>query len=198
MSLEELKKSVLERAKKKAERILEEAKKKAEEIIQEAKKEYRARYQRERMATIQKIREEEFRKYSVRLMELNTELLELKRKLIDDLLTTARERIKNLPPNARKESLKKLISESLETGIIKGRLVVKVVERDVDLVRDCIDELGLNDRLTSIQTLPDEMLGGLVIEDPDGHLAIDNTYVTRLERALRIIYEKVNQEVFKG
>ncbi len=198
MSLEELKESVLEKARKKAERIVEEARRKAREIVEEAKKEYWERYRREKELMLRKIREEEFRKYSAKLLELNSELLIVKRKLIDELVNTATERIRNLPPEIRKESLRRLIKESMEAGIIKDNFVIKVVNRDVDLVKDCVRELDLTDRLASVGLLPDDMLGGLVIEDTKGDVAIDNTYSTRLERALRIIYEKVNEEVLKG
>lgn len=198
MSLKELRESVLEKARKKAEKILEEARRRAKEIVEEAKKDYWERYRREKETALRKIREEEYRKYSTRLMELNSELLMVKRKLIDELVNTVTERIRNLPPETRIESLRRLIKESLEAGIIKDRFVIKAASRDIDLVKDCVRELDLTDKLAGIDLLPDDMLGGLVIEDVKGDVAIDNTYSTRLERALRIIYEKVNEEVLKG
>ena len=198
MSLEELRKSVIEKARLKAEKILENARKQAEELVESAKREYMERLRQRKEEIITQVREEESRKYTARISELNAELLKLKRKLIEDIVKEATERIKNLSKTERKESIKRLLKDSLGSGIIGGSFRVKVIERDLKLVKEAVNELGLQKDLIAAEIIPEDYLGGLIIENEDSSVAIDNTYRTRLERAIRIILGELNKEIFKG
>ncbi|HDN02248.1 MAG TPA: hypothetical protein ENF42_04650 [Candidatus Bathyarchaeota archaeon] len=198
MSLEELRKSVIEKARLKAEKILENARKQAEELVESAKREYMERLRQRKEEIITQVREEESRKYTARISELNAELLKLKRKLIEDIVKEATERIKNLSKTERKESIKRLLKDSLGSGIIGGSFRVKVIERDLKLVKEAVKELGLQKDLIAAEIIPEDYLGGLIIENEDSSVAIDNTYRTRLERAIRIILGELNKEIFKG
>jgi len=198
VSLEELRKSVIEKARLKAEKILENARKQAEELVESAKREYMERLRQRKEEIITQVREEESRKYTARISELNAELLKLKRKLIEDIVKEATERIKNLSKTERKESIKRLLKDSLGSGIIGGGFRVKVIERDLKLVKEAVKELGLQKDLIAAEIIPEDYLGGLIIENEDSSVAIDNTYRTRLERAIRIILGELNKEIFKG
>lgn len=198
MSLEELRKSVIEKARLKAEKIVENAKKQAEELVESAKREYMERLRQRKEEIITQVREEESRKYTARISELNAELLKLKRGLIEDIVREATERIKNLSKTKRKESIKRLLKDSISSGIIGGSFRVKVVERDLKLVKEAVKELGLQKDLIASEIIPEDYLGGLIIENEDSSVAIDNTYRTRLERAIRIILRELNKEIFKG
>jgi len=198
VSLEELRKSVIEKARLKAEKILENARKQAEELVESAKREYMERLRQRKEEIITQVREEESRKYTARISELNAELLKLKRKLIEDIVKEATERIKNLSKTERKESIKRLLKDSLGSGIIGGSFRVKVIERDLKLVKEAVKELGLQKDLIAAEIIPEDYLGGLIIENEDSSVAIDNTYRTRLERAIRIILGELNKEIFKG
>ena len=198
MSLEELRKSVIKKAWLKAEKILENARKQAEELVESAKREYMERLRQRKEEIITQVREEESRKYTARISELNAELLKLKRELIEDIVKEATERIKNLSKTERKESIKRLLKDSLDSGIIGGSFRVKVIEHDLKLVKEAVKELGLQKDLIAAEIIPREYLGGLIIENEDSSVAIDNTYRTRLERAIRIILGELNKEIFKG
>jgi len=198
VSLEELRKSVIKKARLKAEKILENARKQAEELVESAKREYMERLRQRKEEIITQVREEESRKYTARISELNAELLKLKRELIEDIVKEATERIKNLSKTERKESIKRLLKDSLDSGIIGGSFRVKVIEHDLKLVKEAVKELGLQKDLIAAEIIPEEYLGGLIIENEDSSVAIDNTYRTRLERAIRIILGELNKEIFKG
>ena len=181
-----------------AEKIMENARKQAEELVESAKREYMERLRQRKEEIITQVREEESRKYTARISELNAELLKLKRKLIEDIVKEATERIKNLSKTERKESIKRLLKDSLGSGIIGGSFRVKVIERDLKLVKEAVKELGLQKDLIAAEIIPEDYLGGLIIENEDSSVAIDNTYRTRLERAIRIILGELNKEIFKG
>ena len=198
MGLSNLRESVLAKTREKAKKIKERAEEEASEILRRAEEEYRKRLNKAREEAITKLRNEEYRKYATRVLELNMQLLQHKRRLIKELLDEATKRIRELPSDLREKSLKNLLVDSLNTNVITGKFVGKVVKRDLNILRSVVKDLNLNERLVKTEVLPDEKLGGIIIEDLKGELAIDNTYSTRLERALRVLYEKANKEIFKG
>ncbi len=197
MGLEELRKSILEKARRKASKIVEEAKEKAEKIVEEAKEEYYRRLSKERERALRKLREEENRKYINKVMELNLEIVNLKNKILSEVISELRKRLSTLSKELRKESLRKLLKEALDTGIFSsGRVVIKVVPEDVELIKDIVKEEGLEDRLSSIGIISSDFLGGIVVESEDSSIALDNTYATRLDKLMSRLVEKLNKEVF--
>ena len=198
MSINDLKTVVLGKAQDKAKKIREEAERKAKEIVETAKKEYLQRFKRGKENALTELRAQEFRKYTSRIMELNKDLLKTKQKLIKEIINEAKENLTHLPPEVRKKSLRKLLNEALAIGVIKDSFVAEVMEKDKKIFAEIIEELNLSNNLIRIETLDSARLGGILIRDPEGFFIVDNTYSTRLERALSLLYSKVNKEVFKG
>lgn len=198
MSLEDLRSKVLGKAEEKARKIKENANRKAKEIIERAKEEYRIRYEQSRKAALTELRAQEFKKYTSKVMELNKELLMTKQELIKEIIEEAKNKLSHLPPKVRKESLKKLLLEALNTEVIKGPFIAQVLGRDEDLFREAVQELKISSNVIKVEELSEERLGGLLILSPDRSFAVDNTYSTRLERALSILYRRVKEEIFKG
>jgi vacuolar-type H+-ATPase subunit E/Vma4 len=198
VSLEELRKSILQKAKDKANKILEEARLEAQKLIDEARQDYQKRLEAERIKALSELKEKWNREYINKVMDANMKLLQLKRELINSLLEEARRRIEELSPEARELSLKTLLKESINQSIIKDNFVIKVVSKDIDLLQKVVKDLGLKKKVVKIEELDNKYLGGLILENVDGTVALDNTYATRLERALSILYDEVNKEVMKG
>ena len=198
MSINDLRSKVIGKAEEKAKKIRKDAERKAKEIVESAKEEYLRRYKRVKEAALSELRAQEFRKYTSRVMELNKELLETKQKLIKEIIDEAKEGLTHLPPEVRKESLKKLLNEALSTGVIKESFIAEVLDNDKEIFKEVVDDLGLSSRLIKIEPLDESRLGGVLIMDPEGFFVVDNTYSTRLERALSILSSKVDKEVFKG
>ncbi|MCD6428893.1 MAG: hypothetical protein J7L12_04705 [Desulfurococcales archaeon] len=197
MGLEELRKSILEKAERKASKIIEDAKEKAKKIIEEAREEYYRRLSKERERALRKLKEEENRKYISKVMELNLELVNLKNRILNEVVSELRRRLMTLSGDLRKESLRKLLKEALDTGIFGSRrVVVKVIPEDIELIKDVIREEGLEDRVASISVIGSEFLGGVIVESEDGSIALDNTYATRLDKVMPKLVEKLNKEVF--
>jgi len=198
VSINDLRSKVIGKAEEKAKKIREDAERKAKEIVESAKEEYLRRYKRVKEAALSELRAQEFRKYTSRVMELNKELLETKQKLIKEIIDEAKEKLTHLTPEVRKESLKKLLNEALSTGVIKGSFIAEVLNNDKEIFKEVVDDLGLSSRFIKTEPLDESRLGGVLIMDPEGFFVVDNTYSTRLERALSILYSKVDKEVFKG
>jgi len=199
MSIESLREAIIRKAQKEAERIIEEAKRRAEEIIRDAEKRYELRVKRRREELISKITNEENMKYIRKVMELNIKMTKLKNEILNEVLKGIEERLRASSTNIRRESLRTLLREVLSSSVLppNTKLVIRVVKRDIDLIRELIKEEGITAIVSRIETLSDDHIGGLIIETEDGSIAVDNTYKTRLEK-LKPEIAKVLQEKVLG
>jgi len=198
MSLEELRRSVLEKAKGKARKIVEEAKERARKIVEEAKREYFRRLERERSLALRSLRDSENRKVMEKALELNLKLVSTKNAILKDIVNRVRAELMALDDSTRKESLRRLLKESLEAGMFGSKkVVVKVVSRDTKLISDVIEEEGLKDVVLRVLKLNSRYMGGVLVESSDGSVAVDNTYLTRLEKVKTILIKRLNDDVFK-
>ncbi len=198
MSLENLREKVLEKARAKAEKIINDAKEQASKIVNEAKKEYLRKSEEVRNRELMELINEYSHKLTMKSMELNIELLKVKNQIIEDLMESVKMRLKEVSEDLRKKSLTKLLNEALTEGININEVVVKVLPKDVDLLRKVLNEES-NKALVikKIDVLPEFYLGGVIVESVDGTFALDNTYLTRLEKLSTILYKRLTEEVFK-
>ncbi len=196
MGLESLREEVLRKARAKAEALIKEAEEEARRILGEARREYSRRYELVKESELRELRDELSKRTAERSMELNMELLKLKNELARDLMESALKTLYEVPEDLRRESLKRLIKECVEGGLSEQGMRLRVVERDSSLVKDVVRELRLEDRVTGVELLPPKYVGGVFVEFGNGSLGIDNTYLTRLERAASHLYRRLREEVF--
>lgn len=197
MSLEALKERVLEKARAEAERILSEARERASKIVDEARREYLQRREEARRRELAELASEYSRRLTARSMELNTELLRVKNQIVSDLLESVKARLGEVSGDLRRESLKRLLSEALAQGMDVGEAVIRVLPRDAELLHEILREVGNPVAVKKVDILPESCLGGVVVESAEGAFAVDNTYLTRLERLSAFIYKRLREEVFK-
>ncbi len=199
MSYETLREKVLEEARREAERILAEAREKAEEILRSAEEEYRRKVEKARRKALQELRERKNAEYVSKVVELSMEFVKLKNSILEKTLSKVREKLRNLPQDARRESLKRLIKEALESGVFGSEVVVKVVPQDVGLAESIVmQDPMLRRAVLRVEALDsDDVVGGAIVESADGKRAVDNTYRARIERGMPKLIERLNEEVFK-
>jgi len=199
VGIEALREGILNKARERAKEIIERAESEAKEIISKSLRIYEERVKQERERAYRELSEEYRRKLVDESLRLNLELLRVKNEVVSDLVSNVVTAIRNLNPERRKESLRRLLKESLPTELLKngGKVVVHVVKNDEDIIKELIREEGLDNIVAGINVIDDKYLGGVLIESGDGEVLIDNTYLTRIERALSIIIRRLNEEVFK-
>ncbi len=198
-SEDELRKTLIERARKEAEKIIEEAKKRAKEIVEQARREYERRVARKREEVIKRIIEEESRRYTAKIVELNKELVRLKNEVLNNLRNEIINYLKSLDPKTREESLRKLLKEAINSGVFsEHKVVVRVVRNDKEIIEKIIKkDKELKKVIVRVEELGDEYIGGVLIESEDGSIALDNTYKSRIERLTPEIVRKLNEEIFE-
>ncbi len=198
-SEDELRKTLIERARKEAEKIIEEAKKRAKEIVEQARREYERRVAKRREEVIKKIIEEESRRYTAKMVELNKELVRLKNEVLNNLRSEIINYLRNLDPKTREESLRKLLKEAISSGVFsEHKVVVKVVHKDREIIERIIKkDKELKKVVARIEEINDEYIGGVLVESEDGSIALDNTYKSRIERLTPEMVRRLNKEIYE-
>jgi V/A-type H+-transporting ATPase subunit E len=198
VSLERLKEGLRRRAEEKAVKIIQEAEERARKILEEAKREYEERLRKTREDAINRLRSELSKKLVEESMKLGIELVNLKNRMLNEILNEVKSRISKLPEDVREKSLTNLFNEALESGVFGKAIRIKVVSRDKQLMKKILNSRKISKEIIEIQTLDDHYIGGVIIESEDGNISIDNTYLTRLERVAQLLIKKLNEEIFKG
>ncbi len=192
-SIEKVRQAVLEKVRREAEVVIREAEEKAKRIIEEAKK----RKQKEIEEARQRLRDEIG--YEEKLVAAKIEarriLCEAKQKVFNELRRRAMEILEGLSEIKRIESIKRIVSEILASGVIQSdKIVLYISPRDVDAAWRAVEELGLSSRVAAIEKA--NCIGGVIIEDPSGSVRIDACYETRLDAVLRARAPEISRKLF--
>ena len=195
MSIEELKKAVLEKAKIEAEHILKKAEEEAKNIIEEARKKKLMLIEEKKKEIVAKLNPDARiaeARYKARLI-----LAEAKDSIIREIVTRVNSVLDSLPQNVRFESMKKLVDESIQeifNSIVKiDGIVIKISFKDADLadaIKEYIEE-SYNIRVEDIRTI--NISGGVIVEHSNGEIIIDNSYEERLKKILRSLAPQISK-----
>jgi V/A-type H+-transporting ATPase subunit E len=187
MSVEELRRAVLEKARKEAEAIISRAEEEARRIFTEAMQKKQALIEDYKARIVSELNPE------IRLAEARYRariiVAEAKGSIIKEISSAVTMMLNGMSKEKRLESLKKLIDEALQEVLNSvGRVedvVVKISQRDMEfaeLIKSYVEErYGI--RVAKIERA--EVIGGVIIECFDGSIAVDNSYDERLKKALR-------------
>lgn len=185
MSLEELKRVILEKAKLEADEIVKEALEKAKSIIRDAEEKKRAIIEEERKRVLGELGLEA--KLAEARREARLIIAKTKQEIVEMLKKNIKELLDNMSEEYRKVSLKKEILESLSElktcGFSVENIIIHVSPRDKNIVESILREININATIIEDQRIS----GGIILSTSSGEVYIDNTYETRLEKVLRSI-----------
>ena len=192
--IEKISEAILTKVKAEAEDIVAEAEEKARERIARAKEQQAAKLEEEKGTLIAEAREEATRILAQSAITARQELLLAKTSIIDKIINNAKKTFSEISSN--QSSLLELIKEAINAlDIDKARIYLP--PKDVSSVRKSLNgDKQLADRISEIRELDGR--GGVIAEDIDGKIRIDNTYDTRLEMLLPRLLPEIGKELFQG
>jgi V/A-type H+-transporting ATPase subunit E len=193
--LEGLRDVVIEKAKEEAERILREAEEEARAEVEGARreKEKEARALGERI--LRDAETEAARILARARIRARNIVLEAKNEVAEEVIKEAK-RILGGNPRERMESLARLIRESV-SAIGGSGLRVMVSKGEVEIARELIEgDEDLSKRVEEVVGM--ECSGGVVVEELNGGLRIDNTYESRLGMLIPNILPMIGKELRGG
>jgi len=189
LSLEGLRRVVLEKARLEAEEIIKEASERAKSIIRDSEEKKKSIIEEERRRVLSELGLE------VKLAEARREarliIARTKYEIVKELEKKVRELLDTMSEDVRRNSLRKLLLESLNElktcGFSVENAVVYVSPRDRKIVESILMEMNINASIIEDQRIS----GGVILSTLSGDIHIDNTYETRLERVLRSVLSEL-------
>ncbi|MCI4461738.1 MAG: F0F1 ATP synthase subunit delta [Thermogladius sp.] len=193
MSVEELKRVVLEKARAEADQIIAEAYKKAEAIVREAE-EKRKRFIESEKSKLRRELQVESRIGEARRrarLVLSSARAEIAREIEEKAL----EKLGNLDPEKRAASLRILLEESLaelrRAVPSLNKVEVYVSPGDKSNIEELLRTMGGN---VDFKVIEDpSIIGGVKVSS--GEVVVDNTYNTRLRKASVEVFKEVLREL---
>lgn len=191
--IEKISEAILGKVKTEAQDIIEEAKEKARERIARAKEQQAAKLEEEKGKLIEEAREEATRVLAQSAITARQELLLAKTSIIDQIINNAKKTFSEISSN--ESSPLDLIKEAIN-ALDMDKARIYLLPRDVSSVRKSLKgDKQLADRITEIKEFDGS--GGVIAEDINGKIRIDNTYDTRLEMLLPKLLPEIGKELFQ-
>ncbi|MEM2006271.1 MAG: V-type ATP synthase subunit E family protein [Sulfolobales archaeon] len=195
-SIESLREAVLKKAREDAERIVAAAQEEARKILEEARDRKRAIVESERKKVISELSYEA--KIAEAKMKARLTVNKARYELVNKATSKAALFLEELKPEYRFLSLKNLLEEAIdvaENSLGKlSKLIAYVSERDLELAREVVEELAVTRRI-ELELRTAGISGGVIVEDPEGRIRIDNSYNSRIKVFLSRLSKDVIQEV---
>jgi len=194
MSMEKISGAILDKVRVEAQDIVAEAEEKARERIDRAKRQQEAKLEEEKNKLLEEAKEEATRILAQSSITARQELLLAKTRIIDEIISRVKKTLSGI--SSDKSSSLDLIEEAINAlDVDKARIYVS--PKDADIVRKSLKgDKKLADRITEIREF--DSTGGVMVEDIDGKIRIDNTYDTRLEMLLPKLLPEIGKELFQG
>ena len=192
--IEKISEAILSKVKAEAQDIVEEAEEKARERIERAKRQREAKLEEEKGKLIEEAREEATRILAQSSITARQELLLAKTRIIDEIINRVKKTLTGI--SSDESSPLDLIKEAINTlDVDKARIYVP--PKNVSSVRESLKgDKQLANKITEIREFDGS--GGVIVEDIDGRIRIDNTYDTRLEMLLPKLLPEIGKELFQG
>jgi V/A-type H+-transporting ATPase subunit E len=192
--MEKISEAVVGKVKLDAQQIVKEAEEKALEEIEKAKEQRVVRFQEERSRILGEAEEEVARILAQASIKARQQLSSAKADAITKIIDGARKELSQVSSDET-HSLN-LIREAVEgLGVDKARIYIS--PKDVSKVKRFLEaDKELSGKIMEVRE--NDCLGGVIAEDIEGKLRIDNTYETRLEMLLPQLLPKISEELFKA
>ena len=192
--MEKISEAVVSKVKLDAQNLIKEAEKKAQEELEKAKKQREAQFEEERGRMVGEAEEEAARILAQASIKARQQLSSAKADTIAKIIGETRKELSRIAID--ESHLLKLIKEAVEgLGVDKARIYVS--PKDVSTVKKLLEaDKGFSGKILEVRE--SNCLGGVIAEDVEGKLRIDNTYEIRLEMLLPKLLPEISKELFEA
>jgi len=190
--MEKISRAILDKVKADAEQIVKEAEEKAWQELEKAEKQRETKFKEEKRKIIEEAERQASRILAQSSIKARQELSRAKTEIIDGIVS----RVRNTLPaiSSDEGSLLNLIKEAVEE-LGADEVRVYVSRKNISAVRKLVKgDKGLASKIMEIKEF--DCAGGVIAENIDGKVSIDNTYETRLEMLLPQIVPEISRELF--
>ncbi len=192
--MEKISEAVVSKVRMEAQNIIKEAEGKAQEEIERARKQRETKLQEEKRKMLEEAEEEAARIVAQASIKARQKLSSAKSDVITKIIGKVKQELFEF--SSDENYFLNLIKEAIDgLGADKSRIYVS--PKDVSMVRKFLErDKELASKIMEVKE--DNFLGGVIAEDIDGKLRIDNTYETRLEMLLPKLLPEISKELFEA
>jgi len=192
MSMDKISEAILDKVKAEAKEIIKSAEEQAKERVDRAKEQHEAKLEAEQRKLMESAENEAARIRAQALIDAREELLTVKNSVINEIVKKVKDAMDDIPDGERHTL--DLIKEAVDAiGAVK--VTVYVANKDIDGLKKLIKEdKTLVDIITDIGEYKCD--GGVVIEDVESGISVDNTFETRLETLMPRVLPEISKELF--
>jgi V/A-type H+-transporting ATPase subunit E len=192
--MERISEAVVSKVNLDAQAITKEAEEKAREEIERAKKQRDAKFEQERARVLAEAEQEAARILAQASIKARQMISSAKAEAVAKITDGARKELSGT--STAQSNLMSLVREAVGgLGTDKARIYLS--PKDVSTAKEALQaDKELSARILEVREI--DCLGGVIAEDAEGKLRIDNTYETRLEMALPKLLPKISEELFKA
>jgi vacuolar-type H+-ATPase subunit E/Vma4 len=193
--MEKISEAVVSKVSLDAQSIIKEAEEKAREEIERAQKQRGVKFEQERARMLGEAQQEAARILAQASIKARQLISSAKAEAIAKITDGARKELSS-ETSSGESHLVGLIREAVGgLGTDKARIYVS--PKDLGTARASLEaDKELSARILEVREF--DCLGGVIAEDANGKLRIDNTYETRLEMVLPKLLPKISEELFKA
>jgi len=192
--MEKISEAVVSKVKLDAQNIIREAEEKAQEDIGKAKKQREVRFEEERGRMLGGAEEEVARILAQASIKARQQLSSAKADTIAKIIDGARKELSQI--SSDESYFPNLIREAME-GLSVDKARIYVSPKDVSTIKKFLEvDKEFSGKILEVRE--SNCLGGVIAEDVEGKLRIDNTYETRLEMLLPKLLPKISKELFEA
>ncbi len=189
---EKIREAILKKVRAEAQEIISDAELKAKEAVETAKKQRERKFKEEKNRKLLHAKSEASKILAQASLKARQEILSEKAVIINEIIDKVKTEISQ--DAIDKELFLSLIKEAVDT-LEADKARIYVSPKDMGVVQEIIRVNGeLKDRIIEVKEL--DCMGGVLAEDIDGMVRIDNTFETRLEMLLPKILPQVAKETF--
>ncbi|MCK4550734.1 MAG: hypothetical protein KAT91_02165 [Candidatus Aenigmarchaeota archaeon] len=185
MSLKNVSKEILVAAEKNAQSIEDEGRSEAKAILQEAKKKTDEILLKSKRETEDAIGALERKETASAKIISKKPLLDAKKDIIEETYETVEKRVFSLDDKTRKPLVESLLKQSLNE--LSDTATVYVNKKDALFVK----------KATKIKVIEQDMLGGVIVENTDKTIRINNSFETLLESVKKETLKDTAEILFK-
>jgi V/A-type H+-transporting ATPase subunit E len=192
--MEKISEAVVSKVSLDAQAITKEAEEKAREEIERAKKQREGKFEQERARVLAEAEQEAARILAQASIKARQMISSAKAEAVAKITDGARKELSGTLTNG--SNLMSLVREAVgELGTDKARIYL--APKDVSTAKEALEaDKELFAKILEVRET--DCLGGVIAEDAEGKLRIDNTYETRLEMALPKLLPRISEELFKA
>ena len=193
MEAEKIRQAIMNKAEQEASSIVDDAQARAADLIEKAEKARDLKFEQIKNRILTEAKQESDKIIAKGAVDARLTVLKQKDLLLKKVISQVKEDLAKNP--TLPQAWSGMIDEVISGFDDSHKLRFRVASKDIEAVKNIVAESNtLGKQIEEVGEI--DCLGGILAEDSQGKVSIDNTYDTRLEMLLNKVLPEIGQKLF--